>query len=226
VLPTGAGKTTVSELTIAATLATARKVIFLVPTLALVDQLRDDLSRSFPNDLSGVVVSSDGDLSVLARGPELSQIEVMTPERLLGLLSFADADVSEVGLIVLDECHILSRISGRTRSLDAMLCLLHAAKRAPQADFLMLSAMVINGQELADWLAGLTGRPASFFHDPWKPSRQARGVVVYPQAALDPIFAYARARRRGGATIDRCSRFRHLLCLVCRTTGTLTRSGI
>jgi ATP-dependent RNA helicase HelY len=197
VLPTGAGKTTVSELKIAATLAAGRKVIFLAPTLALVDQLRDDLARSFPNDL-GVVVSVDGDLTVLARGPELSQIEVMTPERLLALLSFAEVDVSEVGLIVLDECHILSRIGGGTRSLDAMLCLLHAAKRAPQADFLLLSAMVINGQELADWLTSLTRRPASFFHDPWKPSRQARGVVVYPQAALDPIIAYARAKRRGG----------------------------
>jgi hypothetical protein len=37
VLPTGAGKTTVSELKIAATLAAGRKVIFLVPTLALVE---------------------------------------------------------------------------------------------------------------------------------------------------------------------------------------------
>ena len=75
VLPTGAGKTTISELKIAATLAAGRKVIFLVPTLALVDQLRDDLAESFPNDLGGVVVSADGDLAVLASGPELSDIE-------------------------------------------------------------------------------------------------------------------------------------------------------
>jgi ATP-dependent RNA helicase HelY len=197
VLPTGAGKTTVSELKIAATLAAGRKVIFLVPTLALVDQLRDDLSSSFPKDLSGTVVSADGDLTVLADGPELSQIEVMTPERLLALLSFADADVSEVGLIVIDECHILSRVGGGSRSLDAMLCLLHAAKRAPQSDFLLLSAMLTNGQEIADWLTELTGRQASFFYDPWKPSRQARGVVVYPQSALTPITVYARAKGRG-----------------------------
>ncbi len=197
VLPTGAGKTTVSEFKIAATLAAGRKVVFLVPTLALVDQLRDDLARSFPADLGGVVVSADGDLTVLASGPELSQIEVMTPERLLALLSFADADVSEVGLIVLDECHILSPVGGGTRSLDAMLCLLHAVKRMPQVDLLLLSAMLTNGQEIADWLTELTGRSTSFFHDPWKPSRQARGVVVYPQAELSPIIAHARAKRRG-----------------------------
>lgn len=114
----------------------------MVPTLALVDQLRDDLARSFPSDLGGVVVSADGDLTVLASGPELQNIEVMTPERLLALLSFADADVSEVGLIVFDECHILTRVGGQGRCVDAMLCLLHAVKRAPHADLLLLAAML------------------------------------------------------------------------------------
>ena len=197
VLPTGAGKTTLSELKIAATLAAGKKVVFLAPTLALVDQLRDDLADSFPSDIGGVVVSADGDLAVLASGPELEQIEVMTPERFLALLSFADADVGEVGLIVFDECHLLSPMGGGSRSLDAMLCLLHAAKRAPQADWLLLSAMITNGQEVANWLQVLTGRPAEFFHDAWKPSRQARGVVIYPDADVWPIDLYVRQKRRG-----------------------------
>lgn len=196
VLPTGAGKTTVSELKIAATLAAGRKVIFLVPTLALVDQLKDDLAKSFPDDLGGIVVSTDGDLSVLASGPELGDIEVMTPERLLATLSFVDADVSEVGLIIMDECHILSPVGGGSRSLDAMLCLMHAAKRAPKADFLLLSAMLTNGEELAAWLTTLLPGEARYYHEPWKPSRQARGVVVYPKAQLDALSNYARARRR------------------------------
>ena len=197
VLPTGAGKTTVSELKFAAALAAGRKVIFLVPTLALVDQLRDDLARSFPSDLGGVVVSADGDLTVLASGPELQNIEVMTPERLLALLSFADADVSEVRLIVFDECHILTRVGGQGRCVDAMLCLLHAVKRAPHADLLLLSAMLTNGQELADWLTELTGRAARYYHHPWKPSRQARGVVVYPSQPINAIEAYVSAKKRG-----------------------------
>jgi ATP-dependent RNA helicase HelY len=197
VLPTGAGKTTVSELKIAATLAAGRKVIFLVPTLALVDQLRDDLARSFPDDLGSVAVSTDGDLSVLTSGPELGDIEVMTPERLLATLGFADADVSEVGLIILDECHILSPVGGGNRSLDSMLCLMHAAKRAPKADFLLLSAMLTNGEELAAWLTTLLPGDARYYHDPWKPSRQARGVIVYPKAPLDALSSYARSKRWG-----------------------------
>lgn len=184
VLPTGAGKTTLSELKIAATLSAGRKVIFLVPTLALVDQLRDDLAESFPKSLANYEIGADGDLVAFISGPELGAIEVMTPERLLAVLSFADADVSELGLIVFDECHLLSPAGGGARSVDAMLCLLHALRRAPQADYLLLSAMLQNAPDVAEWLGQRSGRPCVSFLDPWKPSRQARGVVVYAENQL------------------------------------------
>lgn len=167
VLPTGAGKTTVSELKIAATLACDKKVIFLVPTLVLVDQLRDELAENFPRTLGGVEVGVDGDLSTFAIGMELEAIEVMTPERCLALMAHAPESVADVGLIVFDECHLLSPQAGGRRSLDAMLCLLHAIKKAPAADFLLLSAMLTNAPELAEWLEGATGRPCVPFVDPW-----------------------------------------------------------
>lgn len=196
VLPTGAGKTTLSELKIASTLSAGKKVIFLVPTLALVDQLRDDLAESFPESLIDTVVSADGDLTALIRGPELKSIEVMTPERCLALLSFAETDMSDLGLLVFDECHLLSPDGGGSRSVDAMLCLLHAIKRAPNADLLMLSAMLKNADEVADWIATITARPCIGFHDSWKPSRQARGVVIYPKAQVVAATSEVRRKKR------------------------------
>jgi ATP-dependent RNA helicase HelY len=189
VLPTGAGKTTLSELKIASTLALNKKVLFLVPTLALVDQLRDELEETFPKSLGGmrVEVSADGDLTGLIVGPELQTIEVMTPERCLALLSHAPDAIGEVGLLVFDECHLLSPKGGGKRSLDAMLCLLHALKRAPGADLLLLSAMLTNAMEFADWIQESTGRPCTAYQNPWKPSRQARGVVVYRRQDLGNI---------------------------------------
>ena len=185
VLPTGAGKTTLSDLKIAATLSVGRKVIFLVPTLALVDQLRDDLAESFPKSLANYEISADGDLVAFITGPELGAVEVMTPERLLAVLSFADADVADLGLIVFDECHLLSPAGGGARSVDAMLCLLHALRRAPRADYLLLSAMLQNAPEVAEWLQQLSGRRCISLLDSWKPSRQARGVVTYPVGELN-----------------------------------------
>jgi hypothetical protein len=122
---------------------------FIRPTAdALVDQLRDDLAESFPKSLTNYDVSADGDLVSFIIGPELSAAEVMTPERLLAVLSFADADVADVGLIVFDECQLLSPTGDGARSVDAMLCLIHALRRAPQADYLPLSAML--PEEAAD----------------------------------------------------------------------------
>ena len=79
--------------------------------------------------------------------------------------------------------------------MDAMLSVLHAAKRMPDADFLFLSAMLTNGDELAGWLGELTRRKAVYFQDLWKPSRQARGVVMYPRQELTPISQFLLRRR-------------------------------
>jgi hypothetical protein len=72
-----------------------------------------------------------------------------------------------------------------------MLCVLAFHAAAPHADLLMLSAMLRNGAELAAWVANLTGRPCESVELLWKPSRQARGVVVYHQGKIARIEASA-----------------------------------
>ncbi len=184
VLPTGAGKTTVSVLKIAGTLARGKKVIFLAPTHALVDQLTDDLQALFPPDQFSLQVSGDFD-SLLLEDEQLNDIEVMTPERCLAMLSFAPDAFANVGLLVFDECHLLSPSARKIgRALDSMLCLLAFQAAVPEADLLLLSAMLQNGRELAAWIEDLTGRPAKATELLWKPSRQARGVVVYDDAVI------------------------------------------
>lgn len=185
ILPTGAGKTTISSLKIAGVLARRKKVAFLAPTHALVDQLTEDLQEMFPNKLVGSVVSSDFDL-LMQQDAVFQDIEVMTPERCLAMLSFAPDAFGEVGLLVFDECHLLSQETGKIRrALDAMLCVLGFNYVAPEADFLFLSAMINNGKELAQWLEELTGRTAVPVDLLWKPSRQARGVIIYDKKQLN-----------------------------------------
>src|SRR5690554_6295605 len=114
VLPTGAGKTTISSIKIASTLSQGKKVIFLAPTHALVEQLTVDLQEMFPQDILGSTVSSDFDL-LFQVGAVLPEIEVMTPERCLAMLSFSPESFDDVGLLVFDECHLLSPQSGKIR---------------------------------------------------------------------------------------------------------------
>ncbi|MRG73923.1 DEAD/DEAH box helicase [Alphaproteobacteria bacterium HT1-32] len=184
VLPTGAGKTTVSCVKIAGALARGKSVIFIAPTHALVDQLTEDLQQVFPEELEGSVVSSDFDRAFTA-GSALESIEVMTPERCLALLSYAPEVFENVSLLVFDECHLLSPSSNLRRALDSMFCVLSFNSIVPNADFLFLSAMLRNGSEFAVWIEKLTGRECVFADPLWKPSRQARGVVLYERKTLE-----------------------------------------
>jgi len=191
VLPTGAGKTTVSSLKIAGVLARGKKVVFLAPTHALSEQLTEDLQQMFPQDILGSVVSSDFD-QLLQSDAQLKEIEVMTPERCLAMLSFAPDAFAEVGLLVFDECHLLSPEAGKMRrAVDGMLCVLAFNHVAPEADFLFLSAMLKEAQIFADWVGQLTSRECVCVDLQWKPSRQARGVVIYKSEEITRAEAAA-----------------------------------
>lgn len=191
VLPTGSGKTTISLLKIAGALTRGKKVVFLAPTHALVEQLTEDLQQMFPQKLLGSVVSSNFDLLMLDEAI-LKDVEVMTPEQCLAMLSFAPRAFSDVGLLVFDECHLLSPEPEKIRrALDGMLCVLGFNHIVPDADMLFLSAMLKNGKEVARWLEDLTGRRGIAVNILWKPSRQARGVVIYNGDELKNIRSAA-----------------------------------
>ncbi len=170
--PTGAGKSTLTELKIAVTRLSGKKIVYLAPTLALVAQVTNDLRQTFPE--------ARGTSSDEMAQEDLSTVSVMTPERCLTLLGFNPDGFQEVGLLVFDECHILHpQDSSSRRSVDAMLCLLSFFRASPTADVLLVSAMIKNASELAEWISGLIQRSVLALPFNWKPTRQARGCVVY-----------------------------------------------
>lgn len=189
--PTGGGKSTLAELKIAAALLTEKKVVILAPTLALVDQTAFALGKAF-NDYD-VVGDLDEETS-FSEIVELPEIIVTTPERCLMLLSLQADAFADVGLIVFDECHLIHpRDADRSRrGVDAMLCILNLTRIAPDADLLMISAMMQNAKELAGWLGELTGRTALALDLSWKPTRQARGCVTYPANRISELEALLR----------------------------------
>jgi hypothetical protein len=77
-----------------------------------------------------------------------------------------------------------------------MLTLLNLTKIAPDADLLLLSAMMKNTAEIAGWIASLTGGHCLPLDLAWKPTRQVRGCVVYPADQIETLNAkLAQARR-------------------------------
>jgi len=183
--PTGGGKSTLAELKIATALLRDQQVVFLAPTHALVGQTVKALQRTF----RGVSVLGDVDEDINLTIVELPEVVVTTPERCLMLLSMQPEAFANLGLIVFDECHLLhARKDDRSRrGLDAMLCLLNLTAAAPGADLLLMSAMMKNTQEIADWVKALTGRDCLALDLAWKPTRQVRGCVVYETTRLDTL---------------------------------------
>lgn len=198
--PTGAGKSTLSELKINAALLAGTKVVFLAPTLALVDQTATSLSKAFPAAQIGRE-QSDPFLAGFG-GEDLAEILVLTPEACLAQMSFDRAEFANVGLVVFDECHLLhpSDRPDDRRPIDAMLCLLNLIRLADQIDVLLLSAMMKNTDELAEWVAELTGRPCLSLSLAWKPTRQIRGCVVYDEGDLSNLKSRVRWLKEGATT--------------------------
>jgi hypothetical protein len=192
--PTGAGKSTLAELKIAAALLRGDQVVFLAPTHALVAQTVRALQKTFREVSVFGDVDEEVTLSTILILPE---VIVTTPERCLMLLAMQPEAFANLGLIVFDECHLLhARPDDRSRrGLDSMLCLLNLTRTAPGADLLLMSAMMKNTAEIAGWLEDLTGRECLTLDLAWKPTRQTRGCVVYDMAQLNALRDKLRAAR-------------------------------
>lgn len=193
--PTGAGKSTITQLKIISTRLTGKKVVFLAPTNALVDQTIFELDRVISD--AKIEGARDDDLSVADTDESLPDILVMTPETCLMRMHLTPSAFAEVGLLIFDECHLMHPDDIRDRrAIDAMLCLLNFARLSSDADIVLLSAMLKNTDELKDWISDLTGRAALDLSLDWKPTRQLRGCIVYKQSHLDKLNKKLRTERR------------------------------
>jgi ATP-dependent RNA helicase DOB1 len=182
--PTGAGKTTLSELKIASTLMSGGSILYLVPTHALEDQVNRDLKKIF-EDITEDILEIGSEFTMF-EDESLSSINVMTPERCLTLLSTDNEGFEDIELVVFDEFHLINGREDKLdkRSLDAMFCLLSLFEEIPDADYLMISAMIENSEEIAAWIAKITSRPCEVFNSSWKPTRQLQGCLVFPQEEI------------------------------------------
>lgn len=186
-LPTGAGKSTLSEMKIASCLYSGKKVIYLVPTHALEDQVNKNL-RSLFAEFEPFNIEFGGEYTDFEE-IENFPIVVMTPERCLTFLNINPEFFDTVGLVVFDEFHLIhgTDIKKDRRSIDAMYCLLSLFTLATDADYLLISAMVENGDDIASWISQITGRECKLFNSSWKPTRQLHGCLVFEEDEIKKL---------------------------------------
>ncbi|MGV9747788.1 DEAD/DEAH box helicase [Rhodococcus zopfii] len=180
-LPTSAGKTRIAELCILACLAQGRRAVYVTPLRALSAQTEQVLGRTFiplgaqVSSLYGSMGVSDVDEDAL----RTSQIVVTTPEKLDFALRSNPTVLDDVGLIVLDEGHMIGP-SEREVRYEAQVQRLLRRPDANSRRIVCLSAVFPSGAELDDFVAWITGDDPSGLHrEDWRPTQQRFGLVEW-----------------------------------------------
>ncbi|OWK21433.1 hypothetical protein AJ88_23530 [Mesorhizobium amorphae CCBAU 01583] len=180
-LPTSAGKTRVAEIAALMTLSSARRVLIVTPLRALSAQTERSFRRTFAP--LGFSVSSLYGASGLSAGDEDAlrsrEIIIATPEKLDFALRSDPSLIDDVGLIVLDEGHMIGPSEREIRYETLVQRLLRRAD-AGERRIVCLSAILPSGDELDDLTAWIrSDEPGEPVRSDWRPTRQRFGALTW-----------------------------------------------
>lgn len=160
--PTGSGKTLIAEWAIDDTLRRGLSAIYLAPLRAIVDEKAAEWQFKYGHEAVGVFTGETARRTSL-QNPALQRVLLMTPEKLISyLLSWRRHQnwLSRVGLIVVDELHLLGD-STRGAGLESMVVRFRRVN--PFIRFIGLSGTLSNAEQLAAWIGART------FVSDWRP---------------------------------------------------------
>lgn len=157
-MPTSAGKTMLAEFNIAVTksLLPDSKIVYIVPSRALANQIYHDLRR----DLSCIEIEVEKTSSVNEIDPsedaflKADEIDVLvsTPEKLDLLIRRNHPSVENVSLFIIDEAHMI-REGERGAKLELLISILR--RERPNAKYLLLSPFLPGDKAaIKEWLGG------------------------------------------------------------------------
>jgi len=160
--PTGAGKTVVGEMAVAAALRRGGRAFYTAPIKALSNQKFHDLRAELGDARVGLLT---GDHSINGDAP----VVVMTTEVLRNMIYAGSSALDRLQWVVLDEVHFLQ---DTYRGPVWEEVLIHAPAHVR---FVCLSATVSNAAELGEWIEALRGPTTTV-------------VEHHRPVELDPLF--------------------------------------
>lgn len=167
--PTASGKTLIAEIAMLKhILEHGGKAIYTAPLKALATEKFNDFKNCYEK-LGIKVALSIGDLD--SSDPYLANYDIIicSNEKLDSLIRHNAGWLRDVGVVVIDEIHLLNDIE-RGPTLEVLITML---KELLQAQFIALSATVGNPEEIADWLN------AELVKDIWRPVKLYEGVGLH-----------------------------------------------
>lgn len=180
-LPTSSGKTRIAELCILACLASGRRVVFITPLRALSAQTETSLLRTF-QPLGKSISSLYGSIGISSLDEGLMRnrdIIVGTPEKLDFALRNDPSLLDDVGLVILDEGHMIG-LGEREVRYEVQIQRLLRRSDAFSRRIVCLSAILPEGEQLQDFVAWLCrDNPDGLQTNKWRPTRLRFGELVW-----------------------------------------------
>jgi helicase len=164
--PTASGKTLVGEFAILNAIYEKRtKAIYVVPLRALASEKYTEFKERY----SFRIGLSSGDIDVSDAYLNQCDVIVTTSEKLDSLIRHKAPWIKDVGVVIIDEIHLLHDAS-RGPTLEVVITLLRNILH--QVQIIGLSATIGNPKALASWL------DAELVEDSWRPVRLDQGIYL------------------------------------------------
>ncbi len=180
-LPTASGKTLIATMAMIHSLLQRKqsKIVYIAPLVALANEKYQYFKKFFDKDFK--VAISVGDLD--SSDPWLAEYDIIcvTTEKLDSLLRHNVEWIRKIGLIIVDEIHMLND-SSRGPTLEILLTKL--TQTVSRVQILGLSATISNADELARWLN------ASLVVSDFRPVKLYEGVSFSSKIHFDEKDGY------------------------------------
>jgi len=167
--PTASGKTLIAEMASIKALELGLKVVYLTPLRSLSTEKYNEFQIFKKLDVGRKIriKLANSDYDSTEKETKSADIIVLTNEKLDSFMRRGVKWISEVGLFVVDEVHL---IGDRERGPTLEMMLTKIRKLYPLSQILALSATVVNAKEIADWLE------CDLIKSNWRPTKLIEGI--------------------------------------------------
>ncbi|MDD3263281.1 MAG: DEAD/DEAH box helicase [Candidatus Nanoarchaeia archaeon] len=165
--PTGSGKTLVAELKfLDMILNKNKKVVYIVPLKALAQEKYKSFKKKYPQIKTSISI---GDVDSKEDYLLNFDLIITTSEKMDSLIRHKSLFIFELGLIVIDEIHLINDYT-RGPVLEVVITFLRTFLK--EINIIGLSATIGNPKELADWLK------SRLIIDDYRPVELKKGVLI------------------------------------------------
>lgn len=184
-IPTSSGKTRIAEIAIldCITKNERSKVLYIAPFRSLAYEIENSLDEIFHN--IGISVSHLYGGSLFSKLDEKvideSDVIIATPEKAKAMLRGNNEILNQIKLVVIDEGHLLGA-DKRLIVNEVFYEELRYFINQNNGRFLLLSAVLPNAEDLAEWL---TNSSENVFRENWRPSDERLGVLQWNGDSVD-----------------------------------------